>query len=285
MKKLLVAIDFSPASKSAFEFAARLSIQLKLSLTAIHVAAPIKNISETVDTSLVAKMEEKENAQLAAQLRRFTTIYPESGAEALTASPRPKCLVRRGDAAKEILQTALKEEMAMIVIGTKAKHTIWQQVFGSLTTALISESPISILIIPEKNKVETVKNIAYATAVNLEEEEVLPSLFHFAEGLGATIHPFYVNSLKSERFKFKEEGMNTNWRLEDSPGVVTMIREKSVIDGIAYFLEKYPNEILSLYVPKRAFFEQIFHRSLSKQIAYSTRIPLLICKKSEAVDS
>ena len=72
--------------------------------------------------------------------------------------------------------------------------------------------------------------------------------------------------------------MATGLDSEEAPPVVTVIREKSVQDGIEYFLEKYPVELLALYVPQRAFFEQIFHRSVSKSIAYSTWIPLLVCK-------
>lgn len=278
MKNLLVAIDFSPASKTAFDYAAWLSIQLDASLTAAHIAPSIVT-SEPLDKTLVAKVEQRENAQLEDQLRRFTTIYPAVGDEELTASPRAKCLVKRGNPSKEIIQIANDEAIDLIVIGTKATHTIWQQVFGSLTTELISESPVSILIIPENSEIEPVQNIAFATVINLEDEAIMPNLFNFSDSLGATIHPFYINPLKSERFKLKEEPVDVGWEAEGAPSVVTMVREKSVIEGIAYFLEKYPAEILSLYVPKRAYFEQIFHRSLSKQVAYSTRIPLLICKK------
>lgn len=278
MKKLLVAIDFSPASKAAFDYAAWLSIQLDAELTAIHVAHPIRT-TETLAPAIVAKMESKEDAKLLAQLREFTTFYPALGAEELTASPRATCLVKRGNPSTEIIRTATNEAVDTIVIGTKAKHTIWQQVFGSLTTALITDSPKSLLIVPENNEIEEVKNIAFASAINLEEEAIMPNLFDFAEKVGAGVHPFYINAAKEERFKLKEELLDPGWSQEDAPSSVTMIREKSIVDGIAYFLEKYPCEILALYVPRRAFFEQIFHRSLSKQVAYSTRIPLLVCKQ------
>jgi len=279
MKKLLVAVDFSKSSSYAVEYASWLGLRLQADLTALHVSGIIR-MEETVSEKVRREFQEKREQSLLQQLLRFTSPYPNKAEEALSAVGRIDCRVRRGEVVEELIAGAQQINADLIIVGTRAKHQLWDHLFGSVTTALIARSPIPVLVIPEGAAYCEVQRIAFASEITLDERRVFEWLHGFAERLSAEVERFYVNILPEEQDKWKEEIIRQTWPEDAPPRAerLTMIRERSVLKGIDYYLEKYPSEMLALYVPQRAFPERLLHKSLSKQLAYRTNIPMLVFK-------
>ncbi|MCB0558292.1 MAG: universal stress protein [Lewinellaceae bacterium] len=269
MKKLLVAVDFSPASRYAYEYAEWLSLQLSGSLTAVFVnTATYAEI--TVSEKKRQEMINKENNGYRERLHQFTANYPDRDEEPLTAVKPEQLLVVTGRIAPALCAAALKIEADAIVVGTRAKHSLRDHLFGSVTTQLIGQTPCPLIIIPEGAAYKTVSRIALAVDIKQHEEPVLPALQSIATALEAEIHPFYVNFLPEEQDMFKEE------EVKKAGHKITMVRERTLVDGVDYFLEKYPSEMLALYLPPQAFLNNLFRGRLSRHLAWKAPAPLLL---------
>jgi len=78
-------------------------------------------------------------------------------------------------------------------------------------------------------------------------------------------HNFFV--------KNKDQITLNNWK------IVKVEETSSVIDSINSYVEKEHTNLLVMAKHNRNFFDRLFHRSLSKQMAYHTKIPLLVLNK------
>jgi nucleotide-binding universal stress UspA family protein len=61
--------------------------------------------------------------------------------------------------------------------------------------------------------------------------------------------------------------------------IVKLPEGESIIDSINNFIETENPDMIVMAKHNRSFFDRLFHRSLSKQMAYHTKIPLLVLNK------
>ena len=272
MKKLLVAVDFSPASRYAYEYAEWLSLQLNGTLSAVFVNTAT-HAESTVPEKKREEMIRKENEGYKERLQQFTANYPDRDEEPLTQVKPERLLVVAGRIAPAISRAARDIEADAVVVGTRAKHNLRDHLFGSVTTQLIGRTPCPLIIVPEGAAYETVNRIALAVDIQQQKEPVLPAVQAIASALGAELRPFYVNLLPEEQDQFKEES------LRKAGQEVTMVRERTLVDGVDYFLEKYPSEMLAMYLPKRAFFNDLLRGRLPRHLAWNAPEPLLLIRE------
>lgn len=273
MKKLLVAVDFSPASRYAYEYAEWLSLQLEGALSAVFVNTATHTES-TVPEKKRKKMIQKENEGYRERLHQFTANYPNRDEEEVVEVKPEQLLVATGRIVPSIINTALDSKADAIVVGTRAKHNLRDHLFGSITTHLIGQTPCPLIIVPEGAEYRMVSRIALAVDIHQQKEPVLPILRDIAAALGAELRPFFVNLIPEEQDKFKEEP------LKKKGHEVTMIRERTLVEGVDYFLEKYPSEMLAMYLPKRAFLNNLIRGRLPRHLAWNAPAPLLLIREN-----
>lgn len=139
------------------------------------------------------------------RLHQFTANYPDRDEEPLTAVKPEQLLVVTGRIAPALCAAALKIEADAIVVGTRAKHSLRDHLFGSVTTQLIGQTPCPLIIIPEGAAYKTVSRIALAVDIKQHEEPVLPALQSIATALDTEIHPFYVNFCPKSRICLRKK--------------------------------------------------------------------------------
>jgi nucleotide-binding universal stress UspA family protein len=136
---LLVAIDFSPSSRRAFDRA--LSLATNGEVTALHV----------VDTGFAARVEAQglgSNAAVVAKLRaraeeEFTWLVQEKGADVV--SP----MIVEGVPFVEIVKIANDLEVDMIVMGAhRPSSSIEEVLFGSTAEKVLRTSRCPVLCVP-----------------------------------------------------------------------------------------------------------------------------------------
>ena len=99
----------------------------------------------------------------------------------------------------------------------------------------------------------------------------------FAAIFGADIQQVHINILPSDFSDLREEVIETSD--DEKHNIATVIRDKSVIKGLDYFIENHNIDLIAMYLPERTFTEDLLHRSVSKQLALKSKIPMLIFKK------
>lgn len=59
-----------------------------------------------------------------------------------------RCLVLSGDSARVILETAAREEVSLIVIGTRGPSNMAELVLGSVSVEVLRHAPCPVLVVP-----------------------------------------------------------------------------------------------------------------------------------------
>ncbi len=151
MKTLLVAVDFSDASRQVISYAAGLASDLSARLILLHVVEPVASYvpvgaaMDVIETAPPQIMEEDLKAQ-EGHLRRLAEGLPE--VESL-------CII--GLAADEIVTQAAERGAAFIVLGSHGHGALYHLFAGSVVTGVLKRARTPVLIVPigEKSDAKT----------------------------------------------------------------------------------------------------------------------------------
>ncbi len=142
MKTLLVAVDFSDASRMVAAYAAGLANELSARVILLHVVEPVASYvpvgaaMDVIETAPPPIMEEDLKAQ-EEHLQRF--------AEGL-ANVETVAVI--GLAADEIVTQATEHGAAIIVLGSHGHGALYHLFAGSVVTGVLKRSKIPVLVVP-----------------------------------------------------------------------------------------------------------------------------------------
>ena len=139
--KILVPVDFSSGSKQSVEYAAALSVELRSTITLLHVYQLPDLMSAIVP-----------GADNAADVERERTLA-QSGLESLRTDTQKKTdtemavLVAHGSPADEILSLSRAGQFDMIVMGTHGRTGLQRLVMGSVAETVVRRAHCPVLTI------------------------------------------------------------------------------------------------------------------------------------------
>jgi len=277
MKNLLLATDFSDPSHNAYKYAFHLSKALKTGLTVLYVAPSSEE--HFFDTeALNQKLMEVDKEKYEKALKRFINKCPSAYLNDSAPLHHVNYLYRKGEVVEEIIKTAKEINSDLVLIGTRHKHNLWNHLFGSVSTDLIKESPISVLVVPHQVTYQSIKTIAFANALELNGELPQKTIQDFAKSIGANVQFVHIDLDASEEATKKEKS-SVFYQSSNPLKSMAIVRDTSVSGGLNYFLEHHSIDLLAMTLSHQEGLNQFFHRSQTKRMAYKTKFPLLICKK------
>lgn len=131
LRHFLWATDFSETSQAALEWGVALASLANAEMTLLHIA----EAAEATDAKLAAEHRQKLE-EIAEQLKQ----------KGLTA----KTLVRPGQAAQTIVQTASEVGADLILLGAHGHVSFREKLLGSTTEQVLQTSPVPVLFVREK---------------------------------------------------------------------------------------------------------------------------------------
>ncbi len=138
MQKILVAHDGSKSSDKALKKAVELAVNSNASLTVLSVV-PELYLTEfsDEDRNRIAKTLEEETRQTLEKIRKSLS----------SKSIEVKTVIRQGDPAEKILETAQKMKVDLIVTGSHGKHGAKKFLLGSVSSKVVdySRSPVMVV--------------------------------------------------------------------------------------------------------------------------------------------
>jgi nucleotide-binding universal stress UspA family protein len=219
---VVCAVDFSNASQGALRYAAALAEHFQGDLTVLTVDDPL------LTTAAAATWGE---GWLAAQskehLHTFVKeVFPKR-------SPQPakmQVLVKSGQPATEILQTATEQQADLIVMSSRGATGFQRLVFGSTTARLLRQTTFPVLVTPATDpgpeNLEDVRRTIRTILVPVDLSAVTGTQVRIAAGLaealGATIllthvlepvgrsrgHDLLVSQIDRERRQASQETLS-----------------------------------------------------------------------------
>lgn len=144
IQKILLAVDFGPASEAAGERAAAIAKVFGAEIHVVHVyEAPVYPYPHPpvldVD-ALVASLERRAHAGVEVVARKLAA---ELGDDARVAS-----VLRQGSAWRNILDVAAELDADLVVMGTHGRTGVERVLIGSVAEKVVRMSPVPVLIVP-----------------------------------------------------------------------------------------------------------------------------------------
>ncbi|RZJ70756.1 universal stress protein [Flavobacterium sp.] len=272
LKKILFPTDFSEASKNAFVYALQLAKHIEATIVTLHVyEMPAANyvdvpayLMEVYDTVELANFENYKG-----QIPVLRQIALANGCENV---PIENVLLD-GDLVNSILQIVKTDNIDYVVMGTKGASGVKETFLGTSTANVMTRTNAFVLGVPEDSTYTPIRKITFTTRFREKDLPALKQLLPLAEAFGATIDCLHVNTPASDA----KEVVIANWQLlmKDKNVNFHIIENEFVEESILDFIHQNGSDLLALLNHKRGFFEGLFHTSLTKKLAFHSRIPVL----------
>lgn len=271
---ILVPTDFSKLSQVAIDYAVSMANRINGSVTLLHV---MDNFVKPTRASMQeeAKAISREASVLARQ--RFVPIVAD--AEKLNKTGNPIGVkIRKGRSfCNTVRLFAKRNQMELIVMGTKGASGLSKFVLGSNTVSVMEASRIPVLAVPARARFNNFKNIIYAADLKYLESEI-GILKPYLKMLDATLHVLHVcdKTKSEEELQNKVKGI---LKQVDYRKSTVMIKSGKPIDRVIdSYVRELKADMVVMFTHKRTAYENLFHRSVTKKMAFQSHVPLLAFK-------
>jgi nucleotide-binding universal stress UspA family protein len=272
MKKIIFPTDFSDISKNAFLYALHLAKNTHSEIVTLHTYEyPTLNYMD-VPVYLPEIYEVTELSQFE-NYKGHIPVLHEIAAKHKLNHVKMSNVLESGDLIDNIINLTKKEGAEYIVMGTKGATGLAATFFGSTTEKVMNDCNSVVIAIPENCKYEPIKKILFISELKTDEIEVLKKTLAIAKVFHSHVECLFI---KTKENNLDEASMH-HWKVTFSNHDVTF----HVIDGedkeglILEFIALYHINMLAMTTHYRNFFQRIFDVSLSKKLAFHTKIPIL----------
>jgi len=152
MKKVLIAIDDSPIAQKIVKTGHALAKTMDADAILLHVGSNAPFYS-TLHYSPVIGLDGLNRAiesVTGQQIEEVATNYLEN-LKALLDGENIETIVKQGDFANTILETAKEQDADIIVMGTNSRRGLEKMLVGSVAQKVLQGSLIPLFIIPAKS--------------------------------------------------------------------------------------------------------------------------------------
>jgi nucleotide-binding universal stress UspA family protein len=153
LHRLLLVTDGSPSSRLAAQYLGRLPLPPGVKVQVLHVLPPppihmiLENTSfGAVPMTTTEQMMEAETALREKEEKEAHELL-EASVRALPAALSPEGVLKRGDAATEIMTFAKENAIDLIVTGSRGLSPIRSWLMGSVSRKLVHYSGCSVLVV------------------------------------------------------------------------------------------------------------------------------------------
>jgi nucleotide-binding universal stress UspA family protein len=268
MKKIIVPTDFSKNALKALKYATNLVNKTKASITLVHAYQINSGTGRMVSFEHIV-LEDKEQ-EMKSLIRE---IKPLLGDQIALDS-----LVKNGNAQGIITETANNIGADLILMGTTGAGGMKKLFMGSTASNVIKNTEIPVLAIPEAYEGENMDEITFAVDnKTLKDNTILNPLLELVKINNAHLNLLIVVNEDKDPIGIDEDLLNYIAQNEIKFGY-SKISADSVSQGIKNYIQHKGSNLLCLVHHNRAWFENIFHRSVSENMAFETHIPLMVLR-------
>jgi nucleotide-binding universal stress UspA family protein len=266
---ILVPLDFSDSSLLALEAALALATGKKDRISLVHVVEAVYDFAS--QAAITVENHQSESKKLA---KKIIQSHVQKGV-------RMDYLQKEGNPTILIAQTALEQKVDLIVMGTKGASGLKKSLIGTVTVGLLKEAPCPVLVVPAQASLASIRQFTVALAYANHEPPMLEKLVRWTKTWKSALQVVHVQDESGIATTFKEElmtlGMKSYLAKKFPKGSVKLITRKGekVSDALADFMEEQGGVLVMCHADK-SIWEQLIKKSQSLQMAFQTKVPLLI---------
>jgi nucleotide-binding universal stress UspA family protein len=274
IRKVLVPVDFSPASQFAVDFAVSFTRKFHAQLTLLHVSEGLtsgKQRAEEAVGRLSAMLSPEDQDDLDLQIR-----------------------IRIGDIETEIRSCIDDEHADIVVLGTHHHGLIRRLLIGSVTEDLLRKLPVPVLTVSGNAQPKTLSRILYATDLSESSNEGFTFALELAQTTGASLTVLHsmeplpllyggsspVIDIEAAKKPLIEEARRKLAELQDEGArkkvvVVTEVTEGSAADRILAAAVDSDAELIVLTIRNKGIVERALLGSTAERVVRDAPVPVL----------
>ena len=270
MVNILVPTDLSEVSKIAVQYALKIVNKLGGTLTLLHVVTIIQPTRATMRLQL--KSLEKDLLETS---REDLEAFVKSISKQIKTEESIKVKVAKGTSFNDaVKREAKKLRTGLIVMGTKGASGLRKYVLGSNTASVIEVSHVPVLAVPELGEFKSFKNVVYATDLKNVQKE-LKTLIPYLEKFNSTVHLLHVTSSLKEVSALEKKIDGIVKKAGITNVICKVIVNKNIDEAIDYYVAESNADLLAMFTHDVSFYEKLFNRSMTRKMAFHSKIPLL----------
>lgn len=271
--KLLVPTDFSQPSKTALLYAAHMAKKLQGEIIVLWFNS-IQSSKKTL-----SKWKKLEADMIAIAQEDANHLVEEVHKEVKGNIPFTYHFTSGSSFAESVDEYAVKNDVDMIIMGTKGASGVKKLIIGSHAASMIDHSRVPVLVVPEKARFKPLKKIVYASTL-YEWEQEIRTIATLAAIYNATLHVLHI-SPASSRAKIDK---NLLPEMIKTAGYQKVIYQDVKDDNISKAIDDYilanDADMLAMFTHKLDTYERLFGRSVTRQLAFHAHVPLLTFNKT-----
>ncbi|MFY0255482.1 universal stress protein [Chitinophaga sp. 30R24] len=273
MKAMLLLTDFSDAAFRAAEYGSNLAGFLHVDkLILYHTYRTIaEGIEFPVPSPKVSGQLYLENMQALAAMQDQLRMV-------VAGDISYELLAEDAFLPKRINQLCKEQGVEIIVMGVSGKSNKDGLFMGANTSRLLKASKYPVLIVPKDTYVSgSVKSVVFSTDFQELPSAAANQLCRFLDAVEASVHVVNVSPEIAEQYLTKNK-VHLEWLrqlLEKYHPDFHYIVGNDVVKGILDFSREHHVSMMITVPRQHAFLSAIFHKSISKELAYNTQLPLL----------
>ena len=278
MKKILVPIDFSEQAEYAAKVAAQIAKQTGCELHLLHM---LELPTDIIDPSNYGNADNSPTTLL--YMKKAQEKFEKLTKRYFLKDIKVTKSVFFHDTFDGIIEESKKQNVDLIVMGSKGVSGFNEILVGSNTEKVVRRSEVPVLVI--KNEIENFKieNLIFASNFEIENKKTFPKIVEFAKKFDAKIHLLKINTISKfeptlkSHLKVKEfiKGFDEN------DFTINIHNDETVEMGIRNFGDFIDADVIALNTHGRRGLMHFFNGSLTEDLANHAIRPVVTFKLEE----
>ncbi len=279
--KILFASDFSDNSTNALRYAIILADQLRASIHLLHVTYPESDmlgytgmVSSVLNSDAVRTCERQLKKQGLKALSQVQETYVLDSKLMITEE------VELGLPIKTISAKAEQEGFDLIIMGTRAEHSRWENWMGTVSSGVVEISQTPVLVVPENAKFYPIRKVGYASEFKKSDPYFIWESGELLDSLNFDLYCIHVDTPKGNDGVFDEEKMKRYFRNFRSEQEIHFVNKEGAVVGeeLEKTIEHLDLDMMIIQSEPKGLFQQIFGSSTAKKMIFRSPVPVLILR-------
>jgi nucleotide-binding universal stress UspA family protein len=274
MFTILLPSDFSQQSENIMAFAAKITNNLSdfrlILFHSIYIHGITPNMLKEIEDILIKEASH--------ELQNIT----EKLNKTYKLNVKPEHKIVFGNPVATILDFSKEQKIDLVLMSRHTTGRLEKALVGSNTLEVLNHITCPVLIVPDITETQRISEIAYATNLeNLEDElyEILPILRLFNAKL--TVVHIYPEAISGSLFDIKKLTDDITKEMAYDNITFYFSMNNDVVKGLESFIQQNKPDLLVFYTKHRGFWQGLYDKSLTQEMALNENVPLLAIPQNE----
>lgn len=267
MKTILVTTDFSEASMNAATYATHLALDLGANVKLLHVNLPVESFNQSPVILKSQRAVTSSESQLeAVRLHMEANIKGEVEIEEE---------LRIGEFFTEMFNYCEELKPYLVIMGSQGSTATERFLMGSNSVHAMRNLPWPLLTIPSGYAYTQIRKIALASDFTDTISIPMDRIKRFRTDFNATLDVIHIGTNKEVNPDVILKSDVMQEQLNASDAKYHFISQENTQEGILTFTETNEVDILIVIPKQYGFLEQLFHKSMSRQLVLNSKVPVM----------